>query len=161
MDRFMGLDLVNRVPEELWTEVHNTVHEAAKKKHNKEKEMQEGRVVVWGGFSNSQGKRTSSKVERERYIQLSAKFQRTVWRDKKAFFNEQCKQIEENYRKGNTRDLFKKTRNIKGTFHLQMGKIKDRRGKDLIETEEIKKRWKTYPKELYKKDLNDLVTKMV
>ena len=54
-----------------------------------------------------------------------------------------------------------KTRNIKGTFHLKMGKIKDRRGKDLIETEEIKKRWKTYPKELYKKDLNDLVTKMV
>ena len=101
-------------------------------------------------------RQAESKGERERYIQLSAKFQRTAWKDKKAFFNEQCKQIEENNRKGNTRDLFKKTGNIKGTFHPKMGKIKDRKSKDLIETEEIKKRRKTYRKELYKKDLNDL-----
>ena len=80
-------------------------------------------------------RQAESKGERERYIQLSAKFQRTAWKDKKAFFNEQCKQIEENNRKGNTRDLFKKTGNIKGTFHPKIGTMKERNSKDLIEAE--------------------------
>ena len=81
-----------------------------------------------------------SKGERERYTQLNAKFQRIARRDKKAFY-EQCKQMEENTRKGKTRDLFKKIGNIKGTFHPKMGTIKDRKDKDLKEVEEIKKRW--------------------
>ena len=73
---------------------------------------------------------------------MNAEFQRIARRDKKAFFNEQCKEIQENNRKGKTRDLFKKMGNIKGIFHPKMGAIKDRNGKDLIEAEEIKKRWK-------------------
>ena len=82
-----------------------------------------------------------SKGERERYTQLNAKFQRIARRDKKAFFNEQCKEIEENNRRGKTRDLLKKTGDIKEKFHAKMGTIKDRNGKDLIEAEDIKKRW--------------------
>ena len=82
-----------------------------------------------------------SKGERERHTNLNPEFQRTARRNKMAFFNEQCKEIEENNRKGKTRDLFKKIGNIKGIFHPKMGTIKDRNGKDLIEAEEIKKRW--------------------
>ena len=82
-----------------------------------------------------------SKVERERFIQLNAEFQRITRRHKKAFLNEQCKEIEENIRMRNTRDLVKKIGDIKGTFHARMGMIKDRNSKDLIEAEEIKKRW--------------------
>ena len=93
-------------------------------------------------------RQAESKGERERYIQLSAKFQRTAWKDKKAFFNEQCKQIEENNRKGNTRDLFKKTGTIKRTSHPKMGTIKERNDKNVIEAEEIKMRWKEYREEM-------------
>ena len=82
-----------------------------------------------------------SKGERERYTQLNAKFQRIARRGKKAFFNEQCKEIEENNRRGKTRDLFRKIGAIKGAFHAKMGTIKDGKGKDLKEVEEIKKRW--------------------
>ena len=81
------------------------------------------------------------KGERERYIQLSAEFQRTAGRDKKAFLSEQCKEIEENSRMGKTRDLFKKTGDTQGTFHAKMGTLKDRNSKDLTEAEAIKKRW--------------------
>ena len=84
-----------------------------------------------------------------------AEFQRVSRRDKKAFFNEQCKEIEENNRRGKTGDLFKKIGNIKGKFHAKMGTIKNRKSKDLIEAEEIKKRWQEYIEELYKKDLHD------
>ena len=97
-----------------------------------------------------------NKGERERYIQLNTEFQRIARRDKKAFLNEQCKEIEENNRMGKTRDLFRKTGDIKGTFHARMGMIKNRNGRDLIEAEDIKKRWQEYPEELYKKGLNDL-----
>ena len=82
-------------------------------------------------------------------------FQRIVRRDKKAFLNDQCKEIEENSRMGKTRDLFKKIRDPKGTFHAKMGTVKDRIGTDLTDTENIKKRWQEYTEELYKKDLND------
>ena len=96
-----------------------------------------------------------SKEERERYSQLNAEFRRTPRRDKRACFNEQCKETEENNRKGKARDLLKKTGNIKGTFHPKMSTVKDRNCNDLIEAEEIKKRWKEYTKQLYKKVLND------
>ena len=95
------------------------------------------------------------KGEKERYTQLNAEFQRTARRDQKAFLSDQCKEIEENNRMGKTRNLLKKVRDIKGTFHAKMGTRKDRNGMDLTEAEEIKKRWQEYTEELYKKDLND------
>ena len=87
---------------------------------------------------------------------MNAECQRIAKRDRKAFLSDQCKEIEENNRTGKSRDLFKKIRDIKGTFHAKMGTIKDRDGKDITETEEIKKRWQEYTEELYKKGLNDL-----
>ena len=97
---------------------------------------------------------TKSKGEKERITHLNAEFQRIARRDKKAFLSDKCKKIEENNRMGKTRDLFKKIRDIKGTFHANMGSIKDRNGMDLTEAEDIKKRWQEYT-ELYKKDLHD------
>ena len=84
------------------------------------------------------------KGEKERYTHLNSEFQRIARRDKKAFFSDQCKEIEENNRMGKTRDLFRKIRNTKGTFHAKMGTIKDRKGMVLTETEDIKKRWQEY-----------------
>ena len=97
----------------------------------------------------------NSKGEKERYTHFNAKFQRIARRNKKAFLSYQCKEIEENNRMGKTRDLFKKIRNTKGTFHAKIGTIKDRNDMDLTEAEDIKKRWQEYTKELYKKDLHD------
>ena len=101
------------------------------------------------------------KGEKERYTHLNAEFQSIARRDKKAFLSDQCKEIEENNRMGKTRDLFKKIRDIKGTFHAQMGTIKDINNMDLTEAEDIKKRWQEYTEELYKKDLHDPETTMV
>ena len=95
------------------------------------------------------------KRERERYINLNAESQRIARRDKKAFLSDQCKEIEENNRMGKSRNLFKKIRDTKGTFHAKMGSVKDRNGMDLTEAEDIKKRWQEYTEELYKKDLHD------
>ena len=95
-----------------------------------------------------------SKGEKERYKHLNAEFQRIARRDKKAFFSDQCKEIDEKNRMGKTRDLFKKIRDTTGTFHAKMGLIKDRNGMDLTEAEDIKKRWQEYM-ELYKRDLHD------
>ena len=96
-----------------------------------------------------------SKGEKERHKHLNAEFQRIARRDKKAFLCDQCKEIEENNRVGKTRDLIKKIRDTKGTFHAKTGSIKDRNGMDLTEAEDIKKRWQEYTEELYKKDLHD------
>ena len=96
-----------------------------------------------------------SKGEKERYTHLNAEFRRIARRDKKAFLGEQCKEINENNRMGKIRDLFKKIRDTKGTFHEKIGTIKDRNGMDLTEAEDIKKRWQGYTEELYKKDLHD------
>ena len=95
------------------------------------------------------------KGEKERYTHLNAEFKRIAKRDKKAFLSDQCKELEENNRMGKTRDLFKKIRDTKGTFHSKMGSIKDGNGLDLTEAEVIKKRWQEYTEELYKKDLYD------
>ena len=95
------------------------------------------------------------KGEKERYTHRNAEFQRIVRRDKKAFLQDQCKEIQENNRMGKTRDLFKKIRDTKGTFHAKIGTIKDRNGMDLKEAKDIKKRWQEYTEELYKKDLRD------
>ena len=88
-------------------------------------------------------------------MHLNAEFQRISRRNKKAFFSDQCKEIEKNTRMGKTRDLFKKIRDTKGTFHAKMGSIKDRNGMDLMEAEGIRKRWQEYTEELYKKDFHD------
>ena len=104
------------------------------------------------------------KGEKERYTHLTAEFQRIARRDKKAFLSDQCKEIEENNRMRKTKDLFKKIRDTKGTFHAKMGSVKDRNGMDPTEAEDIKKRWQEYTEELHKKDLhnpdnhNDVIT---
>ena len=103
-------------------------------------------MAVWGG----QRREAKSKGEKERYKHLNAEFQRIARRGK-AFFSDQCKEIEENNRMGKTRDLFKKIRDTKGTFHTKMGSIKDRNGMDLTEADDIKKRWQEHTEELYKK----------
>ena len=96
-----------------------------------------------------------SKGEKEKYKHLNTEFQRIARRDKKAFLSDQCREIEEHNRMGKTRDLFKKIRDTKGTFHAKMGSIKDRNGMDVTEAEDIKKRWQEYTEELYKKYLHD------
>jgi len=98
---------------------------------------------------------TKGKEDRERYNQLSTEFQRIARKDRKAFLSEQCRKVEGNNGMGKTRDLFKKIRDTKGTFHAKMGSIKDRNSKDLTEAEDIKKRCQEFREELYKKDLND------
>ena len=96
-----------------------------------------------------------SERAKDKRKDLSAEFQRTAGKDKEAFLSHQCKEIEENNRMGNTRDLFKKIRDTKGTFHTKMGSIKDRNGMDLTEAEDITKRWQEYTEERYKKDMHD------
>ena len=153
--RFKGLDLIDRVPEELWMEVHNTVHEAVIKTIPKKKKCKKAKLLSEEALQIAEKKReVKGKGEKGRYIHLDVEFQRIARRNKKAFFRDQCKEIEENNRTGKTRDLFKKIRDTKGTFHAKMGSIKDRNGMDLIEAEDIKKRWQEYT-ELYKKDLHD------
>ena len=102
-----------------------------------------------------------SKAEKERYKHLNAEFQRIARRDKKAFLSDQRKEIQENNRMGKTRDLFKKIRDSKGTFHAKMGSVKDRNGMDLTEAEDIKKRWQEYTEELYETIFMTQITTMV
>ena len=118
--------------------------------HLQEKQLQKGKMVVWGGLTNSCEKmQVKSKGEKEWYSHSNAEFQRIAKRDKKAFLSDQCKEIEENNRIGKTRDIFKKFRDTKGTFHAKMVSIKDRNFMDLTEAEDIKKRWQEYTEELY------------
>ena len=116
-------------------------------------------MAVWGGLTNSSEKKRSEKQRRkgkkERYKHPNAEFQRIARRDKKDFLSDQGNEIEEYNRMGKTRDIFRKIRDTKGTFHAKMGSKKDRNGMDLIEAEDIKKRWQEYMEELYKKDLHD------
>ena len=151
------------MPEELWTEVRNTVQEGSdqdhpkgKKKCKKAKRLSEEALQI-----AVKRRQVKSKGEKERYTQLNAEFQRTARRDKKAFLSDQCKAIEENNRMGKTRALFKKIRDTKGTFHAKMGTIKDRNGMDLTEAEDIEKRWQEYTEELYKKIFMTQITTMV
>ena len=155
MNRFKGLDLVDEVPEELWIEVCNILQEAVTKSIPKKKKCNKAKWLSEEALQIAEERReVKSKGERERYTQLNAEFQR-IARRQKAFFNEQCKEIEGNNRMGKTRDLFKKIGDIKGSFHAMMCMIKDRNSKDLTEAEEIKKRWQEYKKNYTKKGLND------
>ena len=141
-NRFKGLGLIDRVPNELWTEVHNIVQETGNKTIAMGKKCKKAKWLSAEALQIAV-KRTEakSKGEKERYTHLTIEFQRIARRDKKDFISDQCKEIEENNRMGKTRDLFKKIRDIKGTFHEKMGSIKDRNGMDLREAEYIKKRW--------------------
>ena len=120
-----------------------------KKKGNKTKWLSKKVLQIAGK------REAKDKEQKERYTHLNADFQRVSRRDKKDFLSDQCKEIEENNRMGKIRDLFKKIRNTKGTFHAKMGSIKDRNDTDLTEAEDIKNRWQEYTEELYKKDLHD------
>ena len=126
-NRFKGLDLIDRVPDELWTEVRDIVQETGIKSIPMEKECKKAKWLSEEALQIAVKRREAKgKGEKERYKHLNAEFQRIARRDKKAFFSDQCKEIEGNNRMGKTRDLFKKMRDTKGTFHAKMGSIKDR-----------------------------------
>jgi len=139
---FKGLGLIDRVPEELWTEVCDIVQESGiktipkKKKHKKAKWLSEEALQIAEKRREAKG-----KGEKERYTHLNAEFQRITRRDKKSFLDDNCKKVEENNRVGKIRDLFKIIRDTKGTFHAKMGTIKDRYFMDIAEAEDTEKRW--------------------
>ena len=141
-NRFKGLDLIDRVPDELWTEVHEIVQKAGIKTIPKKKKSKKAKWLSEEALKTVIRRReVKGKGKKERYTHLNAEFQRRARRDKKAFLRTQWKEIEENNRMGKTRDLFKIIRDTKRTFHAKMGSIKERNGMDLTETEDIKKRW--------------------
>ena len=143
------------MPDELWTENCEIVQEAGIKTIPKKKKCKKAKCLFEEALQIAEKRRkVKGKGEKERYTHLNAEFQRIAWRDKKAFLGDQCKKIEENNRMGKTRDFFKKIRDTKGTFHAEIGTIKDRNSMDLT-AEDIKKRWQEYTKELYKKNLHD------
>ena len=152
-NKFKGLDLIDRLLEELWMEVHDIVQEVGIKTIPKKKKCKKAKWLSDEGLQIAEKRReVKGKTEKERYIHLNAEFQRMARRDKKAFFNDQCKDIEENNRMGKTRDLFKKIGDTMETLHAKMGTIKDRNGMDLTGTEDInKRRRQEYTEELYKK----------
>ena len=161
-NRFKGLDLIDREPEELWTEVRDIVQETGKKTIPKKKKCKKAKWLSEEALQIAVKRReVKSKGEKERYSHLNAEFQRIARRDKKAFLSNQCKETEENSRMGKIRDLFKEVRDTKGTFHGKMGSIKDRNAMDLTEAKHIKKRWQEYIEELYKKVLMIRITMMV
>ena len=161
-NRFKGLDLIDRVPDELWNELPGIVQETGIKTIPMEEKCRKAKRLSEEALQIAVKRReVKIKGEKERYKHLNAEFQRIARRDKKAFLRSQCKEIEENNRMGKTRDLFKKIRDTKGTFHAKMGSIKDRNGLDLTETEDIEKRWQEYIEELYKKNLQTQIITMV
>ena len=148
-NRFKGLDLIDTVPDGLWTEVCDILQETGIKTIPKKKKCKKAKWLSEEALQIAVKRRgAKSKGEKEKYKHLNAEFQRI---DKKAFLSDQCKEIEENNRMGKTSDLFKKIRDTKGIFHAKMGTIKDRNSKDLTEAEEIKKRWQEYTEQMYKK----------
>ena len=148
-NRFKGLDLIDRVPDELWMEVRDIVQETGIKTISKKKKFEKAKWLSEEALEIAVNRREAKhKGEKERYTHLNVEFQRIARRDKKAFLCDQCKEIEENNRMGKTRDLFKKFRDTKETFHAKMGSIKDRSGMDLTEAEDIMKRWQKYTEEL-------------
>ena len=154
-NRFKGLDLIDRVPDELWNEVRDIVQETGIKTIPMEKKCKKAKWLSGEAIQIAVKRReVKSKGEKERCKHLNAEFQRIARRDKKAFLNDQCKEIVEKNRMGKTRDLFKKIRDTKGTFHAKMASIKDRSGMDITEAEDIKK-WQEYTEELYKKDIHE------
>ena len=150
-NRFKGLGLIDRVPEELWMEVCDIVQEIGIKTIPMEKKCKKAKWLSEEALQIAVKRREAKgKGDKERYTHLNAEFQRIARRDKKAFLSDQCKEAEKNDRMGKTRDLFKKIRDTKGTFHVKMGTIKDRNDMDLTKAEDTKKRWQEYTEELCK-----------
>ena len=146
-NRFKGLDLIDRVPDELRTEVRDIVKQTGIKTIPMEKKCKKAKWLSEEALQIAVKRReVKSKGEKERYSHLNAEF---------TFLSNQCKEIEENNRMGKTRDLFRKIRDTKGTFHAKMGSINERNDRDLTEAEDIKKRWQEYTEELYKKDIHN------
>ena len=138
-NRFKGLDLMDRVPDELWMEVCGSVQETGIKINAMEKKCKKAKELCEEALQIALKRReVKSKGEKEKYSHLNAEFQRIATKDKKAFLSNQCKGIEEKNRMGKTRDLFKKIRDTKGTFHAKMGSIKDKKGMNLTEAEDSK-----------------------
>ena len=132
----------DRVPDELWIEVCDIIHKTRIKIIPKKKKCKKAKWLSEEALQMAvKGREAKSKGEKERYTHLNAEFQRIASRDKKAFLSDQCKEIKENNRMGETRDLIKKIRDTKGTFYAKIGSIKDRNGMDLTEAEAIKKMW--------------------
>ena len=146
---------MDKVPEEIWTEVRDIVQEAGIKTVPKKKKCKKAKWLSEEASQIAEKRRGAEvKGEKGRYTHLNAEFQRIARRDKKAFLIDQCKEIEENNRMAKTKDFFKKIRDTKGLFHAKMGTTKYRNHMDLREAEDIKKRWQEYTEELYKKYLN-------
>ena len=140
-NRFKGLDLIDRVPDELWTEVHEIVQKAGIKTIPKKKKSKKAKWLSEEALKTVIRRReVKGKGKKERYTHLNAEFQRRARRDKKAFLRTQWKEIEENNRMGKTRDLFKIIRDTKRTFHAKMGSIKERNGMDPTEAEDVRRR---------------------
>ena len=140
-NRFKGLDLIDRVPEELWTEVCDIVQETMIKTIPKKKKCKKAKRLSEEDLQRAvKTREANGKEAKEKYTHLNAEFQRIARRDKKAFLSDQCKEIQENNKMGKIREL-KKIRDIKGTFQAKTGIIKDRNGMDLTEAEESKRRW--------------------
>ena len=160
-NRFKGLDLIDRGPDELWTEVNDIVQETGIKTIPMEKKCKKAKWLSEEALQIVVKRREVKKGKKERYIHLNAEFQKIARRDKKVFLSGQCKEIEENSRMGKTRDLFKKIRDTKGTFHANMGSVKDRNGMDLTEAEDTKKRWQEYTVNCTKKIFMTQISMMV
>ena len=137
---FKGLDLIHKVPEELWTEVHDIVQEVVIKNILKKKKCKKAKWLFEEALQIAEKRREAKgKEAKERYTHFNAEFQRIARRDKKTFLSDQCKEIEENNRVGKTSDLLKKIRDTKGIFHAMMGSMKDINTMDLTESEDIKR----------------------
>ena len=139
------------MPEELWMEVRDIVQEAVIKTILNKKKCKNAKWLSEEALQTAMKREVKGKGKKERYTHLNAEFQRIAKKDKKTFLSDQCKEIEENNRVRETRDLFKKIRDTKGTFHAKMSTVKDRNGTDLTEADDIKKRWQEYTEQLYKK----------
>ena len=161
-NRFKGLDLIDRVPDELWNEVRDIVQETGIKIIPMEKKCKKGKWLSGEAIQIAvKTREVKSKGEKERYKYLNADFQRIARRDKKAFFSDQCKEIEENHRMGTTRDFFKKIRDTKGTLHVKIGLIKDRNGMNLKKQKILKRGGKNTQKNYTKKIFMTKIITMV
>ena len=150
------------MPDELWNEVRDIVQETGIKTIPMEKKCKKAKWLSEEALQIAVKRRDlKGKGEKGIYTHLNTEFQRIARRDKKAFFSDQCKEIEENNRMGKSRDLFKKIRDTKRTFHAKMGSIKDRNGMDLTEAEDIKKRWQEYTEDCTKKIFTTKIIMMV
>ena len=160
-NRFKELDLINRVPDELWMEVHHIVQETGIKTILMEEKCKKAKWLSEEASQIAEKREEKGKREKERYTHLNAEVQRIARRDKKTFLSDQCIEIEENNRMGKTRDLFKKIRDTKGTFHAKMSTIKERNGRNLTEAEDIKRDGKNIHKNYTEKIFTTQIIMMV